>query len=52
MIEAVEAKSPELAKKMRAVLDKNCARLEGLSPEAIGYSKKVCMSIMVAFGAF
>ncbi|VDO85208.1 unnamed protein product [Heligmosomoides polygyrus] len=41
MIEAVEAKSPELAKKMRAVLDKNCARLEGLSPEAIGYSKKV-----------
>ncbi|VDL79200.1 unnamed protein product [Nippostrongylus brasiliensis] len=41
MIEAVKEKSPELAKRMRVVLDGNCARLATLSPEAIAYSKKV-----------
>ncbi|VDO64453.1 unnamed protein product, partial [Haemonchus placei] len=40
MIAAVEAKSPELGKRMRNVLDKNCSRLNGLSPKAIDYSKK------------
>ncbi|KAK6021810.1 hypothetical protein OSTOST_12510 [Ostertagia ostertagi] len=40
MISAVEAKSPELAKRMRDVLSKNCSRLNGLSPSAIDYSKK------------
>ncbi|KAL6733261.1 hypothetical protein Aduo_003924 [Ancylostoma duodenale] len=40
MIDAVEAKSAELGKRMRAVLAGNCARLEGLSPAAVEYSKK------------
>ncbi|KAK6051435.1 hypothetical protein COOONC_11060 [Cooperia oncophora] len=41
MIEAVEAKSPQLGKRMRALLAGNCSRLDGLSPTAIDYSKKV-----------
>lgn len=41
MIDAVEAKCPELGKRMRTVLAGNCARLEGLSPAAVEYSKKV-----------
>ncbi|EYC08804.1 hypothetical protein Y032_0064g3538 [Ancylostoma ceylanicum] len=40
MIDAVEKKSPELGKRMRTVLAGNCARLEGLSPAAVEYSKK------------
>ncbi|ETN86154.1 hypothetical protein NECAME_06035 [Necator americanus] len=40
MIAAVEAKSPDLGKRMRTVLDGNCARLKGLSPAAVEYSKK------------
>ncbi|PIO56818.1 hypothetical protein TELCIR_21781, partial [Teladorsagia circumcincta] len=40
MISAVEVKSPELGKRMRDVLSKNCSRLNGLSPSAIDYSKK------------
>ncbi|KJH42805.1 hypothetical protein DICVIV_11201 [Dictyocaulus viviparus] len=41
MISDVEKKSPELGKRMRKVLEANCARLEGLSPAATEYSKKV-----------
>ncbi|KAK6049182.1 hypothetical protein COOONC_13313, partial [Cooperia oncophora] len=40
MIEAAEKKSPELGKRMRDVLAKNCARLETLNPAGIEYSKK------------
>ncbi|KAK5967522.1 hypothetical protein GCK32_001891 [Trichostrongylus colubriformis] len=40
MIEAVEAKSPELSKRMRDVLAKNCSRLNDLTPAAVDYSKK------------
>ncbi|RCN35954.1 hypothetical protein ANCCAN_18162 [Ancylostoma caninum] len=40
MIDAVEAKSADLGKRMRTVLAGNCARLEGLSPAAVEYSKK------------
>ncbi|VDM76134.1 unnamed protein product [Strongylus vulgaris] len=43
MIEAVEKKNPELAKRMRDVLDGNCARLEGLSPAAVDFSKEVAI---------
>ncbi|KHJ86775.1 hypothetical protein OESDEN_13464 [Oesophagostomum dentatum] len=41
MIEAVGKKDAELAKRMKSVLAGNCARLEGLSPAAVEYSKKV-----------
>ena len=41
MIDAVREKSPALADKMKVVLDKNCARLEGLSPAAVEHSKKI-----------
>ncbi|VDM63493.1 unnamed protein product [Angiostrongylus costaricensis] len=41
MIDAVTAKSPELGKRMRAVLNENCVRLDGMSPTAVEYSKKV-----------
>ncbi|CAJ0607896.1 unnamed protein product [Cylicocyclus nassatus] len=41
MIEAVWQQNPELAGRMRKVLDGNIARLKGLSPEAVDYSKRI-----------
>ena len=41
MIEAVTAKDAQLGAKMQAVLDKNRARLAGLSPAGVEHSKKI-----------
>lgn len=41
MIDAVKAKDATLGAKMQGVLEKNCSRLQGLSPAAVEHSKKV-----------
>uniref|UniRef100_A0A1I7XTR3 FH2 domain-containing protein n=1 Tax=Heterorhabditis bacteriophora TaxID=37862 RepID=A0A1I7XTR3_HETBA len=43
MIDEVENESADLGSRMRAVLESNKARLVGLSPAAVEFSKKLCI---------
>ncbi|VDN32169.1 unnamed protein product [Cylicostephanus goldi] len=46
MIAEVDKKDHALAERMRKVLAANCSRLEGLSPNAVEFSKKVGLIII------